>query len=558
MGDMSDFRSARLPKQERDVWMHQPGTAFPKKPTDPNPDSPAYNPNRAKKTKRTKPVEAHSTSFWGGDYPTRDYWWPERAPEIKHVRRGLLSTAWVDQNLFLFVLPVLAAAAIVSLSQIDSAVVLEGMRRMYSGIDTWNFTFLMVGVTSGLAVFIVYLVRKPFPVYLIDYAVYYGRDDNKVIPHEFIYRSRMAGFFTDESMDFQEKLLFRTGLGPETYFPPGICESPPRTDMAAAREEAEHVMFGCIDELFEHTGTNPKDIDILVVNCSLFCPTPSLAAMIINKYRLRSNIKAYNLGGMGCSAGLLSIDLAKDMLQVYRGALALVMSMENITQNWYLGDNRSMLVSNTLFRVGGAAILLTSSRAARWRAKYAMKASVRVHAAQDDQAYRAVFQCDDGAGRVGVALSKELLTSVGGALKANMTRLGPQVLPYSEQLKFFASYCYRRWIQPKHKQYVPDFSKAFEHYCIHAGGRAIIDGLQQNLKLSDRDVEPSRATLYRYGNTSSSSVWYELNYIEKAGRLRSGDRVWQIAVGSGIKCNSVVWQSLKTMRRVSGGEDEEE
>ena len=58
-------------------------------------------------------------------------------------------------------------------------------------------------------------------------------------------------------------------------------------------------------------------------------------------------------------------------------------------------------------------------------------------------------------------------------------------------------------------------------------------------------MEPSRATLYRYGNTSSSSIWYELQFIERSGKLKKGDKVWQIAVGSGFKCNSAVWQRLK-------------
>lgn len=45
---------------------------------------------------------------------------------------------------------------------------------------------------------------------------------------------------------------------------------------------------------------------------------------------------------------------------------------------------------------------------------------------------------------------------------------------------------------------IPDFKLAFQHFCIHAGGRAVIDGMETNLKLRPYDVEPSRATLYRY------------------------------------------------------------
>merc|ERR1712159_325632 len=93
--------------------------------------------------------------------------------------------------------------------------------------------------------------------------------------------------------------------------------------------------------------------------------------------------------------------------------------------------------------------------------------------------------------------------------------------------------------------HVPDFKKAVQHFCIHAGGRAVIDGIKENLKLSDKQVEPSVSTLYNYGNASSSSIWYELAFIEKAKdgaqKLRSGDRVLQLAFGSGFKCNSAVW-----------------
>jgi 3-ketoacyl-CoA synthase len=44
-------------------------------------------------------------------------------------------------------------------------------------------------------------------------------------------------------------------------------------------------------------------------------------------------------------------------------------------------------------------------------------------------------------------------------------------------------------------------------------------------------------------------LWYELAYMEAKERVRRGDRVWQIAFGSGFKCNSAVWRALRTVKR---------
>jgi 3-ketoacyl-CoA synthase len=93
--------------------------------------------------------------------------------------------------------------------------------------------------------------------------------------------------------------------------------------------------------------------------------------------------------------------------------------------------------------------------------------------------------------------------------------------------------------------------------CIHTGGRGVIDAIEQQLALSPGLVEPSRAALYRYGNVSSSSVWYVLAFIESQRGVKRGDRVWQLAFGSGFKCNSAVWVANRRVRagqRGSGGD----
>ena len=55
----------------------------------------------------------------------------------------------------------------------------------------------------------------------------------------------------------------------------------------------------------------------------------------------------------------------------------------------------------------------------------------------------------------------------------------------------------------------------------------MIEGLGAQLQLNDRQRGPSANTLQYYGNTSSSTVWYSLGFVESCQGLRRGDTVWQ-------------------------------
>lgn len=54
----------------------------------------------------------------------------------------------------------------------------------------------------------------------------------------------------------------------------------------------------------------------------------------------------------------------------------------------YLGNDRSMLIPNTLFRIGGAAIVLTNKPSWKSRSKYELQHVVRVHMGKDEKAYQ--------------------------------------------------------------------------------------------------------------------------------------------------------------------------
>nr|XP_010914511.1 3-ketoacyl-CoA synthase 11 [Elaeis guineensis] len=420
-------------------------------------------------------------------------------------------------------------------------------QEMWSHLLTKFHTIVFCSALFACVLIIYHMVR-PSPIYLINFSCYKPDDSCKFSHEAFVQRSIVLGTFTKENVAFQKKILERSGIGQSTYFPEAVAKLPPDLRIFEARKEAEMVIFGAVEDLLAKTQLEAKDIDILVVNCSLFSPTPSLSTMIINHYKLREDVISYNLGGMGCSAGLISMDLAKHLLKVHPNSYALVVSTENLTLNGYYGNTRSMLVTNCLFRVGGAAILLSNRRSDCSRAKYKLTHAIRTHNGADDNSYNCVLQGEDDTGKVGVALSKDLMSVAGEALKSNIMTLGPKVLPISEQLLFLATLVRRKLFKMKIGAYVPDFKLAFEHFCIHAGGRAILDELEKSLGLTGWHMEPSRMTLYRFGNTSSSTLWYELAYSEAKGRIKKGDRVWQIAFGSGFKCNSVVWRALRTIK----------
>ncbi|XP_048494807.1 3-ketoacyl-CoA synthase 6-like [Beta vulgaris subsp. vulgaris] len=404
-----------------------------------------------------------------------------------------------------------------------------------------NIFYLTILLT--LFVLILFKSKKRQPIYLLDYTCFKPPPTLRVPFSTFIEHARLVFKDHPKVAHFQMRILERAGLGDECGLPKAMQLIPPQPTLDLARDEAHLVIFSTIDELFEKTGLRPNDIDIIVTNCSVFCPSPSLSSMIVSKYKMKNCIKTFNLSGMGCSASAISIDLVSNLFQIWPNSYALIVSTEIITPNCYMGSDRSMTVPACLFRLGCSSILLTNKWAEKHRAKYQLLHIVRTNNGPDNKAHKCVTQQEDFEGKLGISLSKDLMVVAGETLRSNITILGPLVLPILEKVRYTFNFIAQNIFGPnKIRPYVPCFNKVFDHICIHAGGRAVIDEIQKRLSLSAQQVEASRMSLHRFGNTSSSSIWYVLSYIEAKGRMKKGYHVWQIAFGSGFKCNSMVWK----------------
>lgn len=392
-----------------------------------------------------------------------------------------------------------------------------------------------------------YVLKRSTNCYLVDYVCFKPSSDREITTQkcgEVIERNKNLGL---AEYKFLLKVTVNSGIGERTYGPRNIIEgreeSPTLDD---AIQEMDEFFDVSVRDLFVKTKISPQDIDVLVVNISTFCPAPSLASRIVHRYNMREDVKIYNLSAMGCSATLIAIDVVQNIFKSGKKTLAVVVTSESISPNWYSGNDKSMMLGNCLFRCGGSVMLLTNDPAMRARAKMRLKCMVRTHTGANDDAFNSAVQKEDDMGRVGVHLSKNLPKAAVRAFTENLKRLVPKVLPYHEITLLLYHIVKQKLVDRKVSLNTVvgkiNFKSGVDHFCLHTGGTAVIDAVKRALRLSEYDVEPARMTLHRWGNTSASSIWYVLGYMEAKKRLKRKDRLLMISFGSGFKCNSCLWE----------------
>ncbi|CAI0421099.1 unnamed protein product [Linum tenue] len=132
--------------------------------------------------------------------------------------------------------------------------------------------------------------------------------------------------------------MISSGIGEETYVPRMVFEM----------DEFFHDTIG---KLLARSGVKPDEIDLLVVKVSMLAAVPSPTSRIVNHYKMRDDVRTFNLTGMGCSASLISVGIVSNTFRAQKNKVALVVTSESLSPNWYAGNDRSMILANC-HRVG--------------------------------------------------------------------------------------------------------------------------------------------------------------------------------------------------------------
>ncbi|PWZ22824.1 3-ketoacyl-CoA synthase 19 [Zea mays] len=356
-------------------------------------------------------------------------------------------------------------------------------------------TVLLLAHTAAYLAWQAVSRRRRACCYLLDYACHKPSDDRKVTTETagaVIERNKRLGL---SEYRFLLKVIVNSGIGEHTYCPRNVLqgreESPTHAD---ALEEMDEFFADAVAGVLGRTGVRARDVDLVVLNVGSFSPAPSLVSRLVRRFGMRDDVMAYNLSGMGCSAGLVAVDLARGVMLTRPRTMALVVTSESCAPN---------------------------------------------------------------------CLSKALPKAAVRAFTENLQRLAPRILPARELARFASRLLLRKLLPagpPRNKHAGGggpkiDFKAGVDHFCLHPGGTAVIEAVRKSLGLTAHDVEPARMTLHRWGNTSASSLWYVLSYMEAKRRLKRGDRVLMVTFGSGFKCNSCYWEVTRDLADAGAWED---
>jgi len=251
---------------------------------------------------------------------------------------------------------------------------------------------------------------------------------------------------------------------------------------------------------------NDNEITHLITVSCTGMSAPGLDLQVMELMDLPKNIYRTSVNFMGCYAAIHGLKIADAICNSERNAKVMIVCTELCTLHFQKDPTIDSIASSLLFGDGAAAVLVTGD-------EYNKK-GLRL-----DQFYSEVITKGKNAMAWELSSSGFLMTLSGFVPELLEEDFNPLVTRALEKEGIERS--------------------EIACWCIHPGGRRILDAIHRSLSFTNGDLKYSYETLREVGNLSSATILFVLKKIMDSG-LATGKKVFGAAFGPGLTMETFV------------------
>jgi 3,5-dihydroxyphenylacetyl-CoA synthase len=262
----------------------------------------------------------------------------------------------------------------------------------------------------------------------------------------------------------------------------------------------------CLDKM----GATPSQISFLCCVTTTGFMTPGVSALICQELALAPECARLDVVGMGCNAGLNSLNATSSWATANPGKLAIMLCVEICSAGYVIDHTMRTAVVNCLFGDGGAALAVVADGADQGPAILKFRSHIITDAID---AMR--YDWSDEHHKFNFFLDPQIPYTIGANVAGIIDGLLCQTGVRRSDIK---------------------------HWLIHSGGKKVIDAIRVNLGLSAFDVRHTIGVLRDYGNLSSASFLFSYQRLLDEENISTGDYGVMITMGPGSTIESALLQ----------------
>ena len=251
---------------------------------------------------------------------------------------------------------------------------------------------------------------------------------------------------------------------------------------------------------------NGNEITHLITVSCTGMSAPGLDLQVMELMGLPQNVYRTSVNFMGCYAAIHGLKIADAICRSEKNAKVMIVCTELCTLHFQKEPTVDSIASSLLFGDGAAAVLVTNNEYNKPGLKLDQFYSEVITKGKKDMAWE-------------LSSSGFLMTLSGFVPELLEEDFNPLVTRALEKANIERN--------------------EIAQWCIHPGGRRILDAIHRSLSFTNGDLRYSYETLKEVGNLSSATILFVLKKIMNSG-LTSGQRVFGAAFGPGLTMETFV------------------